>query len=87
MRFSTVWLAAAVALFAGTAMADPPGADWLTKPQVVKQLGTQGLTHVTGLEADDGHWEGEALRDGKIVEFHADPRTGKLMSVKAKDKH
>jgi hypothetical protein len=28
------------------------------------------------LEADDGRWEGEGIKDGKKMEFHADPKTG-----------
>lgn len=66
------------------AYADQPGPDWMTKAQVTQKLNQMGYTNVSGLEADDGHWEGEAVHNGKIVEFHADPKTGAIMSEKPK---
>lgn len=82
------WIVAALlaaSTMGGVALADQPGKNWLTQEQTTQKLQAQGLSHVTALEADDGHWEGEAVKDGKIVEFHADPLTGKIMSVKPKD--
>lgn len=61
----------------GAAMADQPGADWMPKNQVVKQMEAQGYSGVL-IEADDGRWEGLAIKDGGIVKFHADPRTGAI---------
>jgi Peptidase propeptide and YPEB domain len=66
------------------AFADQPGPDWMTRDQVTQKLNGMGYTNVAGLEADDGHWEGEAVHNGKIVEFHADPRTGAILSEKPK---
>ena len=39
---------------------------------------------VTELEADDGHWEADATKDGKVYELHIDPKTGKLTKVELK---
>ena len=36
---------------------------------------------------DDGHWEGEAVKDGRIVGFHADGKSGKKnYQTRAKDR-
>jgi len=32
-----------------------------------------GYTQVTELEADDGRWEGEGIKNGQKMDFHADP--------------
>jgi hypothetical protein len=34
-----------------------------------------GYTKVTELKADDGRWEGEGIKNGQKMEFHADPKT------------
>lgn len=70
---------------AGSALADQPGADWLSKEQLIRKLEAGGYSKVTGLEADDGHWEGEGIKNGAKMEFHADPRTGDLVSEKIDD--
>ena len=57
---------------------DVPGPDWITADQVTSKLQAAGYSNVTGLHADDGHWEGKGLKDGKIVEFHVDPHSGQL---------
>jgi hypothetical protein len=70
---------AAFSLFAGTsgmALADQPGPDWLTAAQITQKLEAAGYTNITGLVADDGHWEGKGVKAGKIVELHVDPHTG-----------
>ncbi len=69
----------------GTALADhdQPGPDWISKADVIKQMQGQGYSGII-LEADDGHWEGEAIKDGRIVEFDADPHTGKITRVEPK---
>lgn len=36
------------------------------------------------VDADDGHLEGEAVKDGRIIEFHADARTGKITQSQPK---
>ena len=70
---------------AGIAYADMPGADWMTKEQVTSKLKGMGYTQVMKLEADDGHWEGHATKDGQTFEIHVDPHTGAL--TKNEPKH
>lgn len=67
------------------ALADKPGADWLTHSQVTEKLLAQGFTRVIKLEADDGHWEGDAVKDGKTYEVHVDPHSGALTKSEPKD--
>jgi hypothetical protein len=50
------------------ALADQPGADWMSKVDIKKQMEAQGYSSIL-VEADDGPWEGEAIKDGRIVEF------------------
>ena len=73
--------------FAGqaAALADTPGKDWLTEAQVTEKLLAQGYTKVIKLEADDGHWEGDAVKDGRTFEIHVDPHSGALTKSKPKD--
>jgi len=33
----------------------------------------------------DGHWEGEGVKAGKKMQFHADPKTGAITSEKPND--
>ena len=71
--------ALALALSIGSlnlASADQPGPDWMPAAQVIEQVLKSGYTQVTKLEADDGRWEGEGIKDGQKMEFHADPKTG-----------
>jgi hypothetical protein len=65
------------------AVADQPGADWIGKAALKTQMQAEGYSGIIA-EADDGHWEGEAIKDGRIVEFHADPRTGKITKSEPK---
>ena len=58
------------------AMADQPGPDWMPAQQVIEKVLKSGYTQVTELEADDGRWEGEGIKNGQKMDFHADPRTG-----------
>jgi hypothetical protein len=79
----------AVALSMGSlnlaSAADQPGPDWMTAQQVIEQVLKSGYTQVTKLEADDGRWEGEGIKNGQKMEFHADPKTGVIMSEKLDD--
>ena len=59
-----------------TAKADQPGPDWMPAQQVIEKVLKSGYTHVTQLEADDGRWEGEGIKNGQKMDFHADPKTG-----------
>ena len=76
-RFASVGFA--VALSAGSpnlAMADPPGRDWMPPQQVIQQVLKSGYTQVRQLYADHGQWEGEGIKNGQKMDFHADPKTG-----------
>lgn len=68
-----------------SAMADQPGPGWISKEQVMLKLTAAGYTNVTELEADDGHWEGKGVKNGKIMEFHVDPKSGALTKEEIDD--
>lgn len=75
----------AVVLSAGSATfayADLPGADWLPIQQVIEKALKSGFTLVSKIEADDGRWEGEGIKDGQKMKFHADPKTGEITSTR-----
>ena len=76
--------ALALALALGTtlssaALADQPGADWMPAEQVKKKLMSSGYTSITKIEADDGHWDGEGVKDGQKMKFEVDPKTGDIL--------
>jgi hypothetical protein len=73
--------AVALILFAasGMARAEVPGADWLTPAQTKQALKSAGYSEITKLEADDGHWDGEGIKDGRRMRFDADPKTGAIL--------
>ena len=56
-----------------------PGADWLTPAQTKQALKSAGYSEITKLEADDGHWDGEGIKDGRRMRFDADPKTGAIL--------
>ncbi|MEH2501525.1 hypothetical protein V1290_000336 [Bradyrhizobium sp. AZCC 1578] len=86
-RFASI--AFALALSAGSVnlvkAADQPGPDWMPALQVIDKVLNSGYTQVTKFEADDGRWEGEGLKNGQKMEFHADPKTGVITSEKPDD--
>ena len=51
--------------------------------QVKAKVMESGYSQVTKLEADDGRWEGEGVKNGQKMEFHADPKSGAIVSEKA----
>ena len=65
--------AALTSLVAIPAFADQPGPGWSSQPGLKRTVQKHGY-HVTKVEADDGRWEGEMIRAGKLYEFHAYPR-------------
>jgi len=80
--------ALAVVLSVGSlnpARADKPGPDWMPAQQVTEQILKSGYTQVTKIEADDGRWEGEGIKNGKKMDFHADPKTGVITFEKLDD--
>jgi Peptidase propeptide and YPEB domain len=86
-RFASI--AFALALSAGSVnlvkAADQPGPDWMPALHVIDKVLNSGYSHVTKLEADDGQWEGEGVKNGQKMEFHADPKTGMIISEKPDD--
>lgn len=62
---------------AGAAAADTPGADWISLADLKAKLQSLGYTGALA-EADDGQWEGLAIKDGAIFKFEADPLTGEI---------
>jgi hypothetical protein len=76
-KISTAAFALALSVAtANLAKADQPGPDWMPSQQVIEKVLQSGYTQVTQLEADDGRWEGEGIKNGQKMDFHADPRTG-----------
>lgn len=71
-----------IALFRGHALADRPGSDWMPAEQVILMLKANGYSEISKIEADDGRWEGEGMKNGRQMKFHADPRTGAILSEK-----
>ncbi len=53
--------------------------------QVIEQVLKSGYTQVTQLEADEGRWEGEGIKNGQKMDFHADPKTGVITFEKRDD--
>lgn len=62
---------------AGAAAADQPGEDWISLANLKAKLQSLGYTGALA-EADDGQWEGLAVKDGAIFKFEADPLTGEI---------
>lgn len=82
-RFAPLALVVTLACAASSgAFADQPGADWMPADQVKQKLMAAGYTSITEFEADDGHWEGEGVKNGVKMQFHADPKTGAILSEK-----
>ncbi|MCK1360470.1 PepSY domain-containing protein [Bradyrhizobium sp. 199] len=81
MKFAAILVLGSLAL-SSAASADQPGADWMPMEQVKAKVMESGYTQVTKLEADDGRWEGEGVKNGQKMEFHADPKTGLIVSEK-----
>jgi hypothetical protein len=83
-KITGIALAAILASLA-TANADQPGPDWMPAQQVIEKVLKSGYTQVTELKADDGRWEGEGIKNGQKMDFHADPKTGVITSEKLDD--
>lgn len=66
------------------ALADVPGRGWMPQHVVKERLARMGYRYVTNLEADDGHWEGLAVHNERIVEIHVNPHNGRVIREKPK---
>jgi hypothetical protein len=82
---TVVFTAALSASSLNLAKADQPGPDWMPAEQVTQKVLQSGYAEVTKLEADDGQWEGEGIKNGQKMDFHADPKTGVITSEKVDD--
>ena len=80
-------LTAAAALSAGAAMADRPGADWISIEQALSSAKQAGYTQIHKIEADDaGYWEGEGTKqDNRLYDFRVDGKTGKVIREQLDD--
>ncbi|CAI8940339.1 PepSY domain-containing protein [Pseudomonas serboccidentalis] len=74
---------ATAALFsAGTAMADRPGAGWVTIEKAIEIVKAKaGYVEVYEIEADNaGYWKGEGRKaDGVVYEFRIDGASGNIL--------
>ena len=80
MRRLALAAAAIIVVTATPALADRPGRGWISAERASGILAKRGYK-VTKIEADDGHWEGEARRGRVQYEFHVDPRTGAVTKL------
>jgi hypothetical protein len=72
----------ALALLAGSdnlAIADQPGPDWMPAQQVIETVLKTSYTQISKIEAKHGRWKGESIKDGKNMEFRADPRLARSL--------
>jgi len=66
----------------GWSRADEAEPDWIPIQQIIEKALKSGYTQITKIEADDGRWEGEGIKNGQKMEFRADPKTGEIISEK-----
>ncbi|MBT9263952.1 PepSY domain-containing protein [Pseudomonas sp. MG-9] len=75
-------VATAALLSVGTAMADRPGAGWVTIEKAIEIVKTKaGYVEVYEIEADNaGYWKGEGRKaDGVVYEFRIDGASGNIL--------
>lgn len=77
----TAMLATSALMTAGMALADKPGAGWITIEKAIETAKAKGYTEVWQIEADDnGYWEGEGKKaDGLTYEFRIDGQSGNVL--------
>ncbi|NMX92285.1 MULTISPECIES: PepSY domain-containing protein [unclassified Pseudomonas] len=78
----TAMLATATLLGAGAALADKPGAGWITIEKAIETAKTKaGYIELYSIEADnDGYWEGKGRKsDGSVYEFRIDGASGNVL--------
>ncbi|NWC94253.1 MULTISPECIES: PepSY domain-containing protein [unclassified Pseudomonas] len=75
-------VATSALLSAGAALADKPGAGWITIEKAIETAKTKaGYIEIYKIEADnDGYWEGEGRKaDGIVYEFRIDGASGNVL--------
>jgi uncharacterized membrane protein YkoI len=78
----TAVLASCTLLSAGAALADRPGAGWITIEKAIETAKSKaGYVEIYKVEADnDGYWEGEGRKaDGIVYEFRIDGASGNVL--------
>jgi uncharacterized membrane protein YkoI len=75
----------ALGLAGGAALADPVGPGWISIEQATQKAKDAGYTDVSKIEADDGRWEGQGVKNGQTFEFHIDPKTGAVSNEHVDD--
>lgn len=81
-RTAAALVATVALLSAGAAMADRPGAGWITIEKAIDIVKTKaGYVEVYEIEADnDGCWKGEGRKaDGVVYEFRIDGASGNVL--------
>jgi len=74
-------IATAGLLSAGAALADRPGAGWITIEKAIDTAKKAGYVEIYEISADnDGYWEGEGRKaDGVVYEFRIDGASGNIL--------
>ncbi len=77
----TALVAGTALLSAGMALADRPGAGWISIEKAIETAKSKGYVEVYKVEADnDGYWEGEGRKaDGLTYEFRIDGASGNVL--------
>ncbi|MBL0796239.1 MULTISPECIES: PepSY domain-containing protein [Pseudomonas] len=81
-RTLAAFVATASLLSAGVALADRPGAGWITIEKAIEIVKTKaGYVEVYEIEADNnGYWKGEGRKaDGVVYEFRIDGASGNVL--------
>ena len=83
-RFASAVFAVALSASSVTVAhtADELGPDWMPAQQVLEKVLNSGYTDISKIEAEDGQWEGEGMKNGQKMKFYADPKTGEITSEK-----
>ena len=71
MKLATILVLGSLAI-GSAARADQPGPDWMPMEQVKAKVMESGYSQVTKLEADDGQWEGEGIKNGQKMASELD---------------
>ena len=83
MKAALATLALGAAL-ATPALADKPGADWMSMEGVIAKLKAAGYGTFSEVEADDGRWKVIADKDGQTFKLKVDPKTAEVLKSKPK---
>jgi len=80
-KLTAAILATAALTTAQFALADKPGAGWITIEKAIEKAKSAGYTEIYKIEADDnGYWEGEGRKaDSLTYEFRIDGTSGNVL--------